>query len=146
MQRQSDEAKLNEEASAAVMTNLEDHSDEDANYIEVIDKPLVVPFLNDKSHRIIEGGGFVACLRCGAMASTATARNAALPMACLGPAACRTASKSRLKRFQGGDHPRPDRPLWPDGSPEGKLSRQPRLRPGVRPSQELGITELHLHV
>ena len=98
--------------------------------------------LIDASHRIIEGGGFIACLRCGAMASTATARNAVLPMACLGPAACITANKSRLKRFQGGDHPRPDRPLWPDGSPQGKLPCRPQLRPAVRPAPELGITEL----
>ena len=141
VQRLAAEAEHNEKATAEVKVDLDSDTD-----LELIDPPIMLPFYIDASHRILAGGGFVACLRCGAMASSATARNVALPAPCLGQAACSTANRSRLRRFQDGDHPRPDRPQWPDGSPMGKLSRRPQLYPGIRPDRDRGTTELHLHV
>ena len=140
--RQQEEDRLaNEQATKDAKTVI----DED-DMLDIIDEPIVSPYLVDPSHKVIYYGGFTACTRCGAMASTSSAKNAIFPEPCLGPAACSTANRSRLRKLQRGEHPRPDRhSQWPDGTPAGEQPRRPpRIHTGIHRCQATATTELRV--
>ena len=125
-QRQQEEDRLaDEQATRNAKTTIDD---EEEDLIDIIDEPVVLPYSVDPSHKVLYFGGFAACTRCGTMASTSSARNAIFPEQCLGFAACSTANRSRLRRLQRGEHPRPDRhSQWPDGTPAGEQPRRPTV-------------------
>ena len=94
----------------------------------ILDETVEVPFMIASSHRILHYRGFTACIRCGAMASTASRQAGVekLGANCLGSSTCSTGSLTRLRRLQRGEHPRAaDR--WPDGGDKDTPSPPPRI-------------------
>ena len=112
----------------------------------VTEEPVEVPYLIDPSHRILFHRGFSAYIRCGAMATSATKRAEHLADGCLGPASMSSGTRSRLRRLQRGDHPRPDRAngVWPDGGAIGSPSPPPSLMSSLVQVQLTGSTRMQV--
>ena len=80
------------------------HSHQDIeDELIVTAEPIEVPYLIHSTHRILHHRGFSACIRCGAMASSATRRAEHLADSCLGQSSMSSGTRSRLRQHQRGE-------------------------------------------
>ena len=133
-----------QQADADETMRIDEHVEE--SELIVTSEPTEVPYLIHASHRILYHRGFSACIRCGAMASSATKKAEHLAASCLGSSSMSSGTRSRLRRLQRGEHPRAERAngIWPDGGAIGTSSPPPSLTSGLVQVPETGSTRLLL--